>query len=597
MFYLPITLFGTILVRPVKENILVREYAHPNANVLFKVSKNKVYELLYCDIYGWCKIRNIGFIAKNKLLIYEVKNDRYLNRIKVRVKKKKSSTFKQPIKKIPCKKLKQVDLSNYKVLNKSNKNKLLKKYLNQCITEELIKNILNSLSTKYLDDGYITTKAYLKPQNINDGQIYILILNGEIEDIIHEETKESSLRIKTAFIFQKDRPLNLRDLETSLESINRVPSSDATFNIMPSNTQGKSIIEVKTKKTFPIHLTLGVSGEKRIKDKNPNLTAVLSFDNVLRINDIFTYKLNGTSIQKEYQSTKGSEFNYSFPLGSYIYDLTQSYTSYRTGVIGLNGTYLSNGDTKGSKFGVSKVLNRNKNNKFTGSFSIYHKDTKNYFINELIEVSSYKTTLFEASLSHVYIKNWGTINTIYTFYKGTSWFGAKEDNSFNTQESDDKGRQKLEFLKHTLDASLNYYLNDNTYVLSSNFHLQTTDDHLYNNDKLKVGSSYTVRGYSSPNYSGNNGYYIKNDVTKTFNVNVNNNVLKDISIFVGLDYGKVKCEDDNIDMCGEIYGSTIGIKTNAKTLSSNFTWEKAIKHIKKDQKIHSIFNYNLNIKF
>ena len=109
---------------------------------------------------------------------------------------------------------------------------------------------------------------------------------------------------------------------------------------------------------------------------------------------------------------------------------------------------------------------------------------------------------------------------------------SKRGYSFNTQESDDKGRQKLEFLKHTLDASLNYYLNDNTYVLSSNFHLQTTDDHLYNNDKLKVGSSYTVRGYSSPNYSGNNGYYIKNDVTKTFNVNVNNNVLKDISIFV-----------------------------------------------------------------
>jgi hemolysin activation/secretion protein len=455
-----------------------------------------------------------------------------------------------------------------------------------------------SLVSKYYNDkGYVTTKAYLKPQDINDGILDITVLKGILKDIVHSDTNASSPRIKTAFIFQKNKILNLRDLETSLESVNRVQSSDASFKLFPGEKSGETIVKIETKKTFPVHSSLGVSGTKDLEDKNPSITASLILDNVFRINDIFTYVQNGSKIQKEYQSTKGKTFSYSFPIGSYIYNLTRSYTSYRAGIQGLNDTYLSNGDTTGSKLDVSKVLNRDQNNKFMASLSVFHKSTENFFINELIEVSSYKTTLFQASLAHTYIKNWGSINTTYTFHKGTDWFGAKDDSSFNTQEIDEQGRESLEFIKHSLDMSINYYVKDRSNVLSSNFRHQNTNDYLYNNDKLTVGSSYSVRGYSSSSYSGNNGFYFKNDFTKTFTPNLNKYVLKDISLYLGLDYGKVHCQKDNENTCGELYGSAAGIRTSAENFTSDFSWQRALKKINQDEKISSIFNYSLNIKF
>lgn len=456
--------------------------------------------------------------------------------------------------------------------------------------------MLDYLSKYYQENGYITTKAYLKPQNIKDGQLDIKILEGKIEDIIHKETKKSSPRIKTAFIFLKDEALNLRDLETSLESINRVPSSDASFKIYPGKKQGNSLVEIETKKTFPVHLQIGLSGEKTLEDNNPNVTAVLSLDNLFRINDIFTYRLNGTKIQKEYQSTKGSEYNYSFPLGSYIYELSKSFTSYRQGVEGLNDTYLSNGDTNATKLKVSKVLNRNKNNKFEAVAAINHKSNKNYFQNQLIEVSSYKTTQVLLKLNHTYIKNWGQLYSSYTYHQGTDWFDARADN-YNNDEVDSSRKDSLEFVKHTFDSSLTYYLKNRSYFFNSNFHIQHSDDYLYNIDKLTIGSAYTVRGYSKSNYYGNKGLYLKNDFTKQFTLNLNKYLLETISLFIGLDYGKSNCQSDNENACGDLAGTALGFKTNAKNLSSDFTWSKALKKIDKNEEIKNIFLYNLTLKF
>jgi len=49
--------------------------------------------------------------------------------------------------------------------------------------------------------------------------------------------------------------LNLRDLETSLEMMNRVSSSQSKFEIVPGDKEGQSNIKIKTEKSSPYHLT------------------------------------------------------------------------------------------------------------------------------------------------------------------------------------------------------------------------------------------------------------------------------------------------------------------------------------------------------
>lgn len=470
------------------------------------------------------------------------------------------------------------------------KDKLFEDYYGQCLESDSFKNILSILSNYYIDSGYITTKPYLKEQSILDGQVDISVSKGIVENIIDANTSKTNDKIKTAFALQKENPLNLRDLETSLEMMNRVPSTDAKFEIKPGTKQGSSIVEIKTTESFPLHLTIGASGEKNVYDDSMYLTAVVSLDNPLKINDILTLSSNGSRIQQDYQSSSGKELNYSFPIGSYLVEFIWFDFLYKQRVLGINDIYIAEGSTIGTTFKISKVLFRNKNNKLELAVSLQHKNSKNYFSNELIDVSSYSTTLGQIDLTHTYVKEWGQLISKYSFHRGLNWFGARNDSYFSGDT-----KEKLQFTKHTISEYLYYYLPDSTYQLNSNLYIQYSENFLYANNQLSVGSYYTVRGYES-SYYGNTGVYLKSDLIKTFRPTLNTTYIKTISPFIGVDYGYVSCQDTNEPACGDLAGAAIGFKTESQMISTEFTFSRAIKKVE-HLAIETLFRYNINLKF
>jgi len=505
--------------------------------------------------------------------------------------KKKLKRNKQKIdKKSKCIELQHINLNEKEIFTKDEQEELFKVYLGKCIDIHLLKQILHTTSQYYISNGYITTKPYLEEQNIQDGDLDITVIKGTVEKIINKDTNKSDGRIATAFAFQKGEVLNIRDLDTALEMINRVPSYHSKFQIIPGHKKGQSIIMIETKKETPYHLSLGVLGEKQDYDDNPYLNADFSLDNPFNINDILTVRINGSSIQQYYQSTTGAEIAYSFPIASYLISYRWFEFQYSQHVIGLNDSYLANGDTIGSNLKISKVLHRNQRNKVETAFSLEYKNNKNYFENQLIDVSSYKTTLAQLDLIYNHFDSWGESRTILSYYRGTNWLGARDDSYYINNTND----EKLQFNKFSLDENFVYNFT-HSYQLISNLHLQYTKDLLYDNNKLRVGSYYTVRGYSS-SYYGNNAYYIHNDLQKTFYPNQSQAYLQTISPFFGLDYGKVQCEKNTLYSCGSLAGYGVGIKTNAKNISSEFALSRAIKR-KENQGFETLFRYSLTFKY
>jgi hemolysin activation/secretion protein len=362
----------------------VRDRAIPDNKYIVDYYKlGDVFYLDYCDRYDWCKVKDKElYLSKATLGVMD-----YTPKT---IKKEISAvqTIEKKEKEIPCFQLKQIDLGENELFSKDKQKELLEKYIGNCIDAQLLKDILNTVSAYYIDEGYITTKPYFTPQNIKDGQVDIAVSKGYIKDIVHSETNSSDGRIATAFMFQKGGVLNLRDLETSLEMINRVPSYSSKFEIKPAQEVGQSIVSINTNKTRPYRLMLGVTGEKQDYDDNPYLNADLSIDNLLNINDILTIRYNGSKVQSYYQSNTGTEIDYSFALSSYVLSYTWFEYKYSQAVLGLNDTYRSSGDTVGSNLKISKVLHRNQNNKLEAAVSLQYKNNKNYFSNQLIDVSS-----------------------------------------------------------------------------------------------------------------------------------------------------------------------------------------------------------------
>jgi len=479
-----------------------------------------------------------------------------------------------------CIALSQVDVVAAELPGESGLAMLGRPFLGRCIDSDLVRTILSEISNDLIARGYVTSRPYLLEQDISDGQIEIQILVGRVEAIVDADSGATSSKIATAFLFN-DEVLNLRELETSLDVIERARSVSASFEIRPGTQQGGSIVAIKTIESNPLRTELGIIAQT---DQDGQLSFQAILDNPFDINDIVEFRYNSGEVLRSYQSNRSRELIYSFPLGSYLFALNHSDIRYDQRVQGINGSFLSEGDTVSDELRVSKILSRSQTGKLTLAFALELKDSHSYFDGELIDVSSYKTSQASLELRHDWLQPWGQISTSYRYHQGLDSYGARDDDYY-TIEDGFESEARLQFEKFNLDSQLYYYLADPAWYASFELHLQYSDDILFDNDKLYLGSPYTVRGYSSA-LSGSNAGYLRSNLTRQLQSVTNpfsgNPLAKSISLSAGIDYGEVKCEVDNRDVCGEIYGLGLGIEISDANFNGRIIWGHPLKEIGDD---------------
>ena len=479
-----------------------------------------------------------------------------------------------------CVALIRIDIEANEILTPAARQELIRPFLGACIDAELPRQILSRISDYFIDNGYVTTRPYLLEQDISDGQIEIRILVGTIEAVVDADSGHGNTKITTAFLFNGEI-LNLRELETSLETIERVPSVQAEFEIRPGTRQGSSIVAIKTTELNPLRLELGANAQT---DLDSQVSFQASLDNLLNINDVLEVRFNSGEVRETYQSNRSRELAYSFPLGGYLLALNHSDIVYKQRIQGINESLVANGDTVADKLRISKVAARNQTHKFTLALSLELKDTQNFLENELIKVSSYKTSQLQFEMQHDWYRPWGKLATGYIFHQGLDSFGARDDGYF-TRVDGAESEARLQFEKFSVDSQMLYYLEDPAWQLSLNLHLQYSEDILFDSDKLNLGSPYTVRGYSSA-LSGSNAWYLRGDITRQLKSVLNpvsgNALIKSIALSFGVDYGEVKCEIDNPDTCGEIYGAGLGLVVWDSNFSGRLLWGHPLKQIGDD---------------
>lgn len=476
-----------------------------------------------------------------------------------------------------CVALTGVDIQTNKILAPSESRVLIEPYLGACISLDLTRDLLSAISDRLIANGYVTSRPYLLEQDISDGQIDIRILPGIIEKIIDADSGGSNGKIAAAFMFH-DEILNLRELETALEQIERVASITANIEIRPGTRQGGSIVAIKTVESDPLKFELGANVQTDLDDQ---LSFLMNWDNPLNINDILQFRLNNGELRESFQSNRSSELNYSFALGGYLLELSHSKINFKQRLQGSNGSFLSEGDTLADNYRLSKIVGRNQSNRVTLKLSLEIKDTDNYFEDEPVDVSSYKTSQLQLELQHDWYQPWGRLGTQYTYHQGLDSFGARDDDYFSRDDGSESEAQ-LQFEKFSIDSRVLYYLDGPSWYLDLNLHLQFSDDILYDSDKLNLGSPYTVRGYSSA-LSSSNAWYLRSDITWQLDSismpSEAKRLTKSVALSFGLDYGEARCEIDNADLCGEIYGAGLGLVIWDSNFSGRLLWGHPLKEI------------------
>ena len=284
--------------------------------------------------------------------------------------------------------------------------------------------------------------------------------------------------------------------------------------------------------------------------------------------------------------------NYSFALAANLIELGYSELEYRQRVQGINDSYLSRGESRVSRISLNRQVLRRQRHSLNLVITLQQKNSRSFFDDVLIEVSSYATTQLQASLRHSWLQPWGQLTTSYAYHQGLDSLGARDDDYY-TPESGFENPARLQFSKIIIDSMLQYYFDDPAYLASLNLNLQHSDDILFNDDQLSLGSQYTVRGYASA-LSGSNGGYLRGEVTRVMQTPGGG---KRFTLSLGLDYGEVACEIDNHSVCGSIYGTAIGLGLSDANFNGKLLWGHPLKKISADVGDKDQFTLDLSWKF
>ena len=296
-----------------------------------------------------------------------------------------------------CFYIKKITENSITLINETDKNEIFNEYIDKCNTLSDLKNLTNRLTSKYIDKGYITSKVYLLPQNIAYGEVKLHVVEGKINSILPNKPY-----INNVFLCQKDAFLNLRDLETSIEMINRLPSNHATMELAPNNKTGYTDILIQNNRTNRITGSIGVNnfGSKKTGKVQGNFS--LNIDDILGINDQFSVNLNSTDKHFKNENSVGDSYYYSFPIGHFLNTISYRKTGYEQLIPAGISNYESNGHTKTYEYNLKYKLFHNQNNSLTIGSGIVHTKSENFIENSLIETSTYNLSNVNFSIDYLY---------------------------------------------------------------------------------------------------------------------------------------------------------------------------------------------------
>ena len=109
-------------------------------------------------------------------------------------------------------------------------------YLKKELTLKDIHEIAQKITNKYRNDGYLLSKANVPPQKINNGVVYLEIIEGYIDKIKIQGLVRGPLKLINQYRknILKSRPLRALDLERYLLLIDDLPGITAKSVLKPS---------------------------------------------------------------------------------------------------------------------------------------------------------------------------------------------------------------------------------------------------------------------------------------------------------------------------------------------------------------------------
>ncbi|PVZ87802.1 hypothetical protein C9426_09330 [Serratia sp. S1B] len=186
----------------------------------------------------------------------------------------------------PCFRIDQVVLSGHEALPRwLPLQRLANQAQGQCLGGKGINLLMSTLQNRLVDHGYVTTRVLAPQQDLKSGTLQLKILPGLVRQIKLTPDSGHYVTLFNAFPPRAGRLLDLRDIEQGLENLQRLPTVQASMEIVPGEQPGESdiVLHWQQSKIWRVGVSLDDSGSKTTGRYQGGMT--LSLDNPLSLSD------------------------------------------------------------------------------------------------------------------------------------------------------------------------------------------------------------------------------------------------------------------------------------------------------------------------
>jgi hemolysin activation/secretion protein len=475
----------------------------------------------------------------------------------------------------PCFVFHEIKLEGALNLTEDTRKELTESYIGRCLTLADMNNLIRALTNYYIDHGYVTSRAYLPPQDLKNGALQIQVLEGLIERIDINEDGAPRAGLDTAFPGLTGEVLNIRDIEQGLDQINRLQSFDATVKLEPGDEPGASRVELETKRAKPWTASIAYDNYGQSATGQHQVTFSGGIDDLLGLYDGLSLSFARDTAFDPGLGSRDFSGTYSIPFGYWSFRLSGSEFNFKSTVQGESQNFRTSGFENVITAELERVIYRDSMSKMSLSGFLTTDDTKNFVENVLLVTGSRRLTIAGTRLTDSTHILDGIGHVSVGVEGGLKVLGALHDDPDLPT-----GTPQAQYVKAVTDLGYTrpFKISDQDFSFDTTSHFEGSPDTLFNSQGVSIGGPYTVRGFRDQGLIGDIGGYLRNELALTVPIPADAIFVQPtrVQLYGAIDAGWVTSHDANPTGRGILVGSALGIRANLGPVFADGVWERPI---------------------
>jgi hemolysin activation/secretion protein len=478
-----------------------------------------------------------------------------------------------------CFPIQDITLKGADSLPAADRQRLLKPYVGQCLGVSQLNELLKVITDYYIDKGRVTSRAYLPQQDLSNGHLQVLVVEGKLEGLKGAQGSSVTDReLAMAFPGKVGAALNLREVEQLVDQLSRLPSKQAQMELTPGTQVGGSEVVVKNTLQKPWRASLSRNNDGQKSTGEQQWGAGLEWDSPLGLADQLVLRGGHDAVSDHQKTSKNSMLYYNVPWGWWNFSYTYSESDYRT-LADLNGYKLKQyGDSQNHQLRAERVIHRDDVSKTSVNVGLAHLRTNNYLLDARLGPSSNRLSELQVGINHGRRIGSGFVNFDLGMQNGIGAFDAQSNN----QERDREGNltSTPNYRKYTATVSYlqPFTLWGESFSFSSLATGQRSEDVLFSPQRISLGGSASVRGFKDQQLSGDSGGYWRNDVRWARPVTLDwlRPAFAEYGASVGYDQGVISHGRYNDDVHGRVSSNSLELFARGKHVSTSVTFAHSL---------------------